>query len=292
MKNRVTDKTRSGWIMMVMALAMVFVGGCYDKFDPESYKPVFTISGYSATSEIEPESLVAYWSFDEGVHETISGTEGTTHETGLVNGFKGQAVNFNASSPSWITYEAGEEITGLESFTVSFWVNPKFVDADANGSIDGIIGLVGLSNPGRFWGNLEWFIENNSKPDASIVKVILTHKNEQETDIVVSNYKGLFDSWSNHTLTYDAATSTLTYFINGSQLATKTTPWTGPIEFVNSGPLVFGTAQFQTSPSLTNHGPEDWASHLTGAIDEVRIYSKALTHDQVNALVVLQGKGK
>ncbi|HEX8038419.1 MAG TPA: LamG-like jellyroll fold domain-containing protein, partial [Chryseosolibacter sp.] len=98
--------------------------------------------------------------------------------------------------------------------------------------------------------------------------------------------------WTSHTLTYNAATSTLTYYINGSTAATKTAPWTGPITFANSGPVVMGTVQFQTTPSLTNHGPEDWAGYLTGAIDEVRIYNKALTPEQVNALVVLQGKGK
>ena len=283
---------RPGIVAGLIALTGLLLSGCYDKFDPESYKPVFTISGYSSTEEIEPASLVAYWSFDGDVNEVLSGTPATAHETSLVNGFKGQAVNFNASSPSWLTFEAGEAITGLGSFTISFWMNPVFVDNDADNSIDGVIGLVGISNPESFWGNIEWFIENDSNPDAAILKVILNHNNAQSADIVVTNYKGLFDNWTNHTLTYDGATSTLSYFINGSRQATKTTPWTGPMALVNSGPVVMGTVQFQTSPSLTNHGPEDWASHLTGTIDEVRIYNKALTAEQLNALVVLQGKGK
>lgn len=288
----ITEILKTHLATIIGVVTAVVLWGCYDEFDPDSYRPVFSISGYSATEEIEPQSLVAYWSFDEGLNETVSGGEVTTHETVVVNGFKGQAVSFNASSPSWLLYEPGEAITGLESFTISFWVNPQFVDNNADNGIDGIIGLVGLSNPERFWGNIEWFIENGSNPDAAIVKVILTHDNAQETDIVVSGYKGLFDAWTHHTLTYDANTATLTYYINGAQQATKTTPWTGPMAFVNSGPMVFGAVQFQTSPSLTNHGPEPWASHLTGAIDEVRIYNKALTAEQINALVVLQGKGK
>lgn len=279
-------------VAVLLVFFTMLITSCYDKFDPDSYKPAFTISGYSAVDEIEPSSLVSYWSFDGDLTETISGTEATNHETTIVNGFKGQGVSFNASSPSWLLAEPGEAVTNLESFTISFWVNPAFVDNDGNNSIDGIIGLVGISNPGRFWGNLEWFIENNSNPDGAIVKVIMTHNNATETDIVVRNYKGLFDNWTNHTLTFDAATSTLSYYINGSRLATKTTPWTGPISFVNSGPMVFGTVQFQTSPSLTTHGPEDWASHMTGTIDEVRIYNKALSETDINALVVLQGKGK
>jgi hypothetical protein len=183
-------------------------------------------------------------------------------------------------------------VTALQSFTISFWVNPTFVDANADNGIDGILGLVGISNPDRFWGNLEWFVENNSNPDAAIIKVILTNNNTQETDIVVNNYKGLFGTWTNHTLSYDAATAILTYYINGSSAASKTVPWTGPIIFANSGPMVLGAVQFQTTPSLTNHGIESWANWLTGTIDELRIYNAALTATEVNALVVLQGKGK
>lgn len=285
-------KLQSNLTATLIAGLCIGLSACYDKFDPESYQPVFTISGFSAVDEIEPGSLVAYWSFDGDLNENLSGVEATNKETSIVNGFKGQAVNFNANSSSYLIYQPIPAIDEMESFTISFWVNPVFIDNDASNSIDGILGLVGISNPDRFWGNLEWFVENGSNPDAATVKVIITHNNEQETDIVVSNYKGLFDNWTNHTLTYDATTSMLTYYINGSTAATKTTPWTGPILFVNSGPVVMGAVQFQTEPSLTNHGPEPWASYLTGAIDEVRIYSTALTDTEINALVVLQGKGK
>jgi hypothetical protein len=282
---------KSAFAITLITVVTFLLSACYEKFDPDSYKPVFTISGFSAVDEIEPASLIAYWPFDGDFNEALSGTTASNKEATLVNGFKGQAVNFNANSQSYVTYDAGEEITGLESFTISFWVNPVFVDADANNGIDGILGLVGLSNTDAFWGNIEWFVENGSNPDAAILKVILTNGTEG-TDIVVSNYKGLFGNWSNHTLTYDAATSTLVYYINGSTAATKTTPWTGPLTFTNSGPMVFGTVQFQTIPSLTTHGPEPWASYLTGTIDEIRIYNKALSETDVNALVVLQGKGK
>lgn len=276
-----------GW-----AVFSLVAGACYDEFDPSSYQPVFSISGYSASDEIQSDALVAYWPFEESLVETVSGTEATNSQTTFVNGFIGQGAGFNASNPSYFLTDPGDAILGLESFTVSFWVNGTFVDSDADGSNDGILGLFALSNPTRFWGNLEWFVENDSKEDAARLKVIITHDSETETDVLVENVQGFFDAWSNHTLTFDATTSTLTYYVNGSQRISKTTPWTGPIQFVNSGPIVMGTAQFQTTPSLTNHGPEDWASHFTGSIDEVRIYNVALTAEEINALTVLQGKGK
>lgn len=288
---KIRASTTTGFPLLV-ALTGILLGGCYDKFDPESYKPVFSIGGFTTVDEIGPGSMVAYWPFDGDLNDAVSGTQSTNKGTSFVNGFKGQGVSFNATTPSWLTFEPGDELTGMQSFTISFWLNPVFVDNNADNKIDGILGLISLSNPDRFWGNLEWFVENDSNPDAAILKVILTNSDSVETDITVSSYKGLFDAWTNHTLTYDANSSTLTYYINGSTAASKTTPWTGPISFVNNGPMVFGADQFQTNPSLTNHGPESWASYLTGVIDEVRIYNKALTGDEVNALVVLQGKGK
>lgn len=280
-----------------IALASIlFMGAsvlsCYDKFDPESYQPPFTIGGYSSVDEIEPSSLVGYWSFDGDLTESVSGSAASNSGSTFVGGFKGQAINVNVADKSYVTHDPAASISGLQSFTISFWVNPTFVDADANGSIDGILGLVSLASTNTFWGNIEWFVENNSNNAGATLKVIMRN-GSQETDIVKSGYVGLFGNWTSHTLTYDAGSSTLRYYINGSVQTTKTTlPWTGNLAFANVGDLVFGATTFQTTPSQTNHGPEPWASYLTGQIDEVRIYNKALSAADINALVVLQGKGK
>jgi hypothetical protein len=284
--------TRINKFLLTGIVAVTLVS-CFDKFDPDSYKPEFEIGGFSAVDDIESTSLVGYWSFDGTLNESLSNTSSENSGATFVNGFKGQGVNFNVANKSYITAMPSNSITSLQSFTISFWVNPTFVDADASNSIDGILGFISLSNPGRFWGNIEWFVENNSNNDAAIVKVILTNKSNQEVDILVSGFKGLFGNWTSHTLTYDGAEKKLTYYINGSVAATKIISLTAaPLEFTNSGPMVFGTVQFQTQPSIGCCGNQPWASYLTGSMDEVRIYNKALSGEDVNALVVLQGKGK
>jgi hypothetical protein len=66
-----------------------------------------------------------------------------------------------------------------------------------------------------------------------------------------------------------------------------------PLSFANFGNIVFGTPQFQTNPSLRiGASAQGWASFLTGQIDEVRVYNKALTASDLQAMIVLQGKGK
>lgn len=281
----------------ITALSFILIAGlsvlsCFDKFEPESYNPPFTISGFTSSEEIASDNLVGYWSFDGTLNNSVSGETAENSGASFVNGFKGQAVQFNVADKSYLTYDAGSAITGMGSFTISFWVNPTLVDADANGSIDGILGLVNLSNPDAFWGNIDWFVENGSTATSAKVVAHITNSTG-ETWMNVSNYNGLFGNWTHHALTYNAATSKFTYYINGAAKSTADAGgWTGPITFANSGPMVFGTVHFQTTPSLANHGNEPWASWLTGSMDEVRIYNAALTQEELTALVVLQGKGK
>jgi len=49
-------------------------------------------------------------------------------------------------------FNPGTSITGAQNLTISFWVNPTFVDVDNDKAIDGVLGLVNLSNPTGFWG--------------------------------------------------------------------------------------------------------------------------------------------
>jgi hypothetical protein len=263
------------FISIFMTLSCMALVSCYDKFDSESYKPTFSISGFTAASEIKPSNLVAYWDFEGSLTETVSATPGTNKGSGFVNGFKGQAINFDAAAKTYATFEAPAAIKDMKSFTISFWVNPTLVDADGNNENDGILGLFGLSNPGRFWGNIEWFVENGSTADAAKVKVILTSNNTQEQDILATGIKNFFGSWSNHTVTFDATTGVMNYYVNGALSITKTVAFAAPFTCLT-----------------TSHGSEPWASWLTGSMDEVRVYNTPLTQEEVNALVVLQGKGK
>jgi len=286
------NSLRKIFLPVAIAATATVATSCYDEFDPNSYRPEFTINGFTAVADIQPSSLVAYFPFDADLKEEVSGGTATNKATTLVNGFKGKALSLNVANKAYVTYDPQAAITGLQSFTISFWVNPTFVDENSDNGIDGILGLVNLSNTGEFWGNLDWFVENGSNPNAARI-VAHIRSGGSETWMNVSNYAGLFGRWSNHTLTYDAATSKFTYYINGSKMTTANAGWTGPIAFANSGDMVFGAVHFQTEPSQTSStGSQPWASYLTGSMDEIRIYNKALTDAEVNALVVLQGKGK
>jgi len=276
----------------LLLICCVVVTSCYQKFDTKSYQPAFTVNGYTSSAEIGSGSLVGYWAFDGSLIDSISKTAGTNAGTTFANGFKGQALNLNVSAKSYVTAAPSNAIKGLSSFTISFWVNPTFVDANNDKAIDGILGFVNLARTDDFWGNIDWFVENNSTTSAAIIKAHVVG-GTKDAWVTLNNVSNLFGVWSNHTLTYNAGSSTLTYYINGAPVSSTAAGWTGPIQFPSIGQMAFGTVQFMTTPSLTTtHGSEPWASYLTGLMDEVRIYNKALTASDIQALTVLQGKGK
>jgi hypothetical protein len=285
--------TKNKLIQLAVLLSVgIVVTACYEKFDEDSFRPKFLIGGYSFVDEIDPENLVSYFPFDENLVDAENAATANNKNTVLVNGFKGKAASFDVEEKAYLTYDAADVKSQMGSFTISFWVNPTFVDADASGSIDGIIGLVNISRPDDFWGYLDWFIENGANNTGATVKAHVVNAGVGDTWIEVTGITGLFGAWSSHTLSYDAGTKTFKYYVNGSLKKTVVTTWPGAISFAGSGPMVFGTVHFQTTPTLSNHGAEGWASWLTGAMDEIRIYNKALTDEQVNSLVLLQGKGR
>ena len=216
--------------------------------------------------------------------DSVSNTAGTGTKTTFAPGFKGQALKGDING--YVLATPSNAIKNLQSFTITEWVNTPPPST-------GIIGIFSLANTTKFWGNLEIFFENGSDNTNGKLRVHVG-KNGTDNTYSVDGVRNLFNAWTNIGVTYDATSSTFTLFVNGSKVHSGTAgALTGPLAFTDVGNLVFGTVQFMTTPSQTStHGAEPWASFLTGQIDEVRVYNKALTESEMQALIVLQGKGK
>lgn len=263
----------------------LILSSCYKKFDPTSYAPPLSIGGYTNTKEIAPSNLVGYWAFDGSLVDSVSNAAGTATKTGFTGGIKGQALQ--GADKGYVLFNPGDAIKNMRSFTISYWVNSP---VNANG----IVGLVNLSNINSFWGNIDMFFENGSTTDAAKFRAHITNNGGTPDHwIAKDGLPGIFNNWVNFAISYHAGTGTFKFYVNGSPIVTETDAAFGPIHFVNSGPIVFGTVHFQTDPSLTSAtGSQPWASYLTGTLDEVRIYNAALEDKDVNALVKLEGRGK
>ncbi|MGZ3836170.1 MAG: LamG domain-containing protein, partial [Mucilaginibacter sp.] len=66
-----------------------------------------------------------------------------------------------------------------------------------------------------------------------------------------------------------------------------------PLDWSKAAKMVFGTLQFQTTPSLTTAtGSQGWASYVNGQMDQVRVYNKVLSVSEVSALYNLEKLGR
>jgi hypothetical protein len=269
-------------LLCLGASGFVF-SSCYKKFDTSSYMPAFTVGGFSSTKDIAPSNLVGYWSFDDNLVDSVSKTAGTNSGTSFTNGIKGRALQ--GANNGYVLFTPGTSIQSLKSFTVTSWVNTPQ-------NTNGIVGILDIANANSFWGNLTVFFENGGSATTGKLKV---HINNNGKDFWLGNYdlNNPWNTWMNIAVTYDAASSTAKVFVNGSKIATEVSPSFGQLVFQNATKIVFGTVQFQTTPSLTTATTsQPWASYLTGSLDEVRIYNTALGESDVNALVKLEGRGK
>lgn len=267
----------------LLMICSVLLTSCYKKFDPNSYQPAFTINGYTSVAEIGAGSLVGYWAFNGSYVDSVSNTAATGVNTSFTGGFKGQALQGSANG--YVISDLSNAIKNLNSFTIDYWINSPI-------NSTGILAPIVISRTDQFWGALDMFFENGSTAASGNLKVHFNGQSEVWfTNGMISNPWG---TWLNIGLTYDAASSTFTLYQNGTKVASQTAAGLGNLVFpATATKLIFGTEQFQTSPSLgTAGGAQGWASYLTGQMDEVRIYNKALNAPDLQALIVLQGKGK
>lgn len=276
-------KNKQLMILSGVIVSCLILSSCYKKFDPKSYAPPFSVGGYTSSKEISPANLVGYWAFNGSYIDSVSGASGTNTGTTFSGGIKAQAMQ--GALNSYVLFTPGSAITGLRSFTITYWVNSPPPST-------GIIGLVNLAKTDGFWGNIDMFFENGSTTTNGKFRA---HIQNGATDswVAKDGIVNLFNSWVAIAVSYDAATNTFKLYLNGTSIFSNTVANFGQINFTNVGKMIFGTVQFQTVPSQTSAtGSQPWASYLTGQLDEVRIYNKALADADVNALVKLEGRGK
>ena len=270
--------------LVAVSALVLGLSACQKKFDPSTYAPPLSIGGYTSSKEIATANLVAYYGFNGNAVDSVSNTTGTATGIGYTAGIKGQALQ--GATNGYIVATPPTTVTGLTSFTVTEWFKTPPPST-------GIIGLFSLANTTNFWGNIEFFIENGSTNDAGKLRIHVFNGTDDRT-LEINNAVNLFDKWNSMAVTYDQANSTVSVYLNGSLLKAGTlSGLAGPLALKNVGKFVFGTVQFMTSPSQTSsHGSEPWASFLTGQLDEVRVYNKALSAADISALVKLEGRGK
>lgn len=228
--------------------------------------------------------LKSFWAFDGNVGD--SGQErstATASNVTYVDGVNGQAAKIGDAGYV-VVKSVSDTLKNIGSFTLAFWMN------GAGPVSGGAQGLFSISNSNQFWGNLDLFLENDDVADEAFLKVHMfnaaaSDNGEEWSEVKIPN---ALNKWTHIAVVYDAATSQLTIYADGAptSIANKVLGGGnyGAIKYNDVSGLVIGTHQFQTSPSLTNHGPEDWAKSFNGALDQFRLYNIPLSAADIQNL--------
>jgi hypothetical protein len=208
------------------------------------------------------DGLVAYYNCDEGTgttcHDPINGRNGSYNGSWAAGKLGAGALSLNGSSHRCIISD--HSVFALSSFTAALWVNP------ASWSVDytAIISKQQLSAPYDTWeirkqagtSYAEAYVLINGTPYSVLTPAVLTTA-----------------AWQHLALTYDQTTHTLAIYRNGSA-TTSTAP--------------SGALNTNTTDIWLGGNPGVGGRYFSGKIDDVRIYSRALTGSEVSQLAAGQ----
>ena len=291
-----------------LALAIGMVGtGCTkadygDDFTKGDAPPV--AGGFVNSNDIAPTNLVAHFPFENSVADVKGGVTGGTASgtTSFVAGRKGRA--YQGSTNGFIGYTNSGPLATLTSFTVSMWLNTSKHDGGAQGV------FTVAKQDGSFWGNFFLMIEGNNSPSNRMFMKLHMEKNTapfvehwiEPHGFGPVDYRpdDMYNAWRHVAWTYDAATSKVGFFISGQKRALPPgsdtrnadgagTPL-GALNFKNATRFIIGGMQNHLGAPFNT--PEPWMLNYTGKLDEFRIYNKALSEVEINAIAVLERQGR
>ena len=223
-----------------------------------------TVRARFAAAAAIPEGLVALWRGDAAVTDVIGGHNGTFFSGGAAaaaaisaSGITGDAFSFDGTT--YIQVPDAGDLTPA-AFTLEAWVflaidGGNTVIARGSATDNSVAWYLGVSHRGAdFW----------------------SHGNQ-----LLTSLRGIpINRWTHLAATFDGATKRL--FINGVEVAAKggLPPLTYPTN--QSVPVTIGADWTAGAPT----------AHFIGMIDEVGLYRRALTADEIFALADADLAGK
>src|SRR3569833_155848 len=161
----------------------------------------------------------------------------------------------------------------------------------------GAVGIIDIAHSQNFWGNMDVFFDNGATATTGVLKVHMY--NDASSTTGADGWEGGYSvanpwgNWIQIAVTYDDTAGKLIVYYNGAAAGNNTPAGFTPLNWSAASKMVFGTLQFQTTPSLTSAtDAQGWASFMNGTMDQVRFYDEVLSSTQVSALYNLELLGR
>ena len=217
---------------------------------------------------VPTDSLIGMWRFEDD-YEDESGKDHAMHtaeNAHFVSGMIGRAVNLNNEDTSYINLGDIDELDAPGYFTLALWFKRKSdINDPTNHNINNI--LMAKSSQAAN-DNLE------IGTDGTNVEIYID--SQSGLDGVRSYNAGIQDNvWYHLALTYDRDDPYETKLYLNGELVQQWADWSGSLDDSYTAPVTLGAARPDRNIP--------WGK-FNGVIDEVKIYTRALSAEEVKAL--------
>jgi len=237
-------------------IAMLVLAGCEN---PSTGGSSQQSGGRAVNGSSIDNSLVGWWKFDEGRGATVSDSSGNGETATIVNGGWGDgkvgaALKMDGGNDSIVTIPLSDKLRSTAgNITVMGWA---YRTAQHN------VDIVGHGYPALFLGfhgpRFKWQVENTHGTKASCY--------------ADPEYRAVLNQWFHLAGTYDGRTARL--YVDGVQIC-STWSWL-------SGAIEMPEVPFTISGYMRDSG--EIVDEITGKIDDVRIYNRVLSVDEIQAI--------
>ena len=261
--------------------------------------------GFTNSSQVAAANLLAYWNFDGDRKEVKSSVSPTIQSnTSFVTGIKGQALDFTSGYVLYPTIAALSATNAISSCTVSMWV--KFANNGSQASeffaltqtpaaqTDWLTVLNIAAETGRPAGNDNLVFHSwiGSYPGGN--RRGGDNINDYGNAGVDFQMVPKANQWVQYMMRYDGVAETIDLFANNIRVSNnnfRVRGGLGPIICPTPTQVLLGA--FPTiATGFPLSGNQSWQALLTGTMDELRVYSKALTDVEISALYQLEKQGR
>lgn len=293
----------------LMATSGMLITSCGDDDSGTKLPP---IGGYNSADEIGTADLIAYWPLNGDGKENVSGTMPSSSPNVTYSaGIKGDGATL---AQGFLKYPSIASLSNsLTSFSISTWA--KVSNNGASGSV-----FLSLTRPGEWAGNVNFLSETGwaqATSDSLTVKGQIVSNNAlgwqdsrntikldqnqmdenanngpNDTDhVAYANKVG--GQWFHAVLTWDGTTRMFKVYVNGVKISNPKWEDRGAAD---SPALAFTTPTFPVigafGTTANGTATESWDKAMTGQLDEMRVWKKALSQAEIGSLYELEKAGR
>jgi len=294
-------KTKRILVSAFLLGAGIFAFNACSSDDDNALPP---IGGFNNSNEVGQADRVAYWSLDGNGNESGGATPTSSSGVTWTAGKKGQAANM---TNGYLRYAPMASMSSMTSFSVSAWFK---ISNNGDGTAAPSVFFT-LARPAEWAGNINFMSETGWQPstsDSLTVKGLLVSNNtlgfqdtrntikatpDDEANGHVAYPNKVAGTWAHGVITWDNDSRMFKVYVNGTKISNPVWELRGaddsPDFALTPGAFpvlgAFGTFADGTATDA-------WIKGLTGQLDEVRVWKRALTQAEIGSLFQLESAGR